>query len=123
MQTRLQPEVRKEQIMEAALRVFAEKGFAEASNRDIAKAAGVRSPGLIYHYFPSKMDLLREIVESRGHLNDILSDVEWLLQQPPEVTLPRVGQLYVSLYQNPEAALLLKVVLGEALRNKEFAEA
>lgn len=109
--------------MDAALAVFAQKGFAEASNRDIARAAGVRSPGLIYHYFPSKLDLLREIVETRGRLGDILDDADWLFQQPPEVTLTRVGQFYVSLYQNPEARQLFRVVLGEATRSQEFAEA
>ncbi|NIW45213.1 MAG: TetR family transcriptional regulator, partial [Gammaproteobacteria bacterium] len=44
-------ETRREEIIDAALRVFSEKGFNAATNKDIAKAAGIRSPGLIYHYF------------------------------------------------------------------------
>ena len=46
-------ENRREQIMESALRVFAKKGFTGASNKDIAREAGI-TPGLIYHYFESK---------------------------------------------------------------------
>jgi TetR/AcrR family transcriptional repressor of mexJK operon len=121
MRQRLDPTIRKEQIMAAALRVFAEKGFAEASNRDVAKEAGLNSPGLIYHYFPSKLDLLRSIVESKSQLREVLDNSDWLLSQPPEVTLTRIGELYLGLYDSPEAGLLMKVVLGEALRNEEFA--
>jgi AcrR family transcriptional regulator len=119
----MDPEVRKEQIMTAALKVFAERGFAEASNRDIAAEAGLNSPGLIYHYFPSKLDLLRAIVESRSPLKQVTDNTDWLLTQPPLVTLTKIGELYLSLYESPEAAQLLKVVFGEALRNKEFADA
>nr|MCR5661372.1 TetR family transcriptional regulator [bacterium] len=43
-------EARREQIIQAALKVFSEKGFLAATNKDIAAAAGI-APGLIYHYF------------------------------------------------------------------------
>ena len=58
-------EKKRQQIMEAALIVFAEKGYEKATNKDIAEAAGVGSPGLIYHYFEDKGDLLREAVMVR----------------------------------------------------------
>jgi AcrR family transcriptional regulator len=48
---------RQSQILEAAARVFAEKGFARATIRDVARAAGV-SQGSIYLYFKNKQDLL-----------------------------------------------------------------
>ncbi len=43
-------EDRSEQIIDAALRVFARKGFTKATNKDIAREAGI-TPGLIYYYF------------------------------------------------------------------------
>ena len=48
---------RREQILDAAARVFAEKGFARATTKEIADAADV-SEGTIYNYFDSKHDLL-----------------------------------------------------------------
>ncbi|RLD68755.1 MAG: hypothetical protein DRI95_02035 [Bacteroidetes bacterium] len=57
-------EIRKEKraiIMEAAVEVFAEKTFMGASVSMITKKAGV-SKGLLYNYFESKEDLLRQII-------------------------------------------------------------
>lgn len=60
-----QYEERRQQIIAGALQVFAEKGFDRATNRDIAAAAHIASPGLIYHYFRDKQDLLHEVIRSR----------------------------------------------------------
>ncbi len=50
-------------IVEAALKVFSTKGFAEARMADIAKEANL-SYGLIYHYFENKEKLFDAIVEN-----------------------------------------------------------
>lgn len=50
-----------QQLLRAALELFAEEGFSSTSMRAIAKAAGV-SPGLSYHYYPSKESLLQAIL-------------------------------------------------------------
>jgi len=62
-QNQLTREARKASIMEAALEVFAEKGFETASISLIAKRAGI-SKGLIYNYFESKEELIKEIMFS-----------------------------------------------------------
>lgn len=49
-----------ERILESALELFAERGYGSTSVKAIAQHAGV-SQGLMYNYFPSKADLLREI--------------------------------------------------------------
>ena len=54
-------EARKAQILDAAAKVFAEKGFHRATTREIASAAGV-SEGTIYNYFDSKDALIVEIM-------------------------------------------------------------
>ncbi|MDR7543756.1 MAG: helix-turn-helix domain-containing protein [Armatimonadota bacterium] len=51
---------RRRQILEAATRVFADKGYAAATVRDIARAARI-AEGTIYNYFKSKEDLLIHI--------------------------------------------------------------
>jgi AcrR family transcriptional regulator len=48
---------RRQQILDGAAQVFADKGFARATTKEIAEAADV-SEGTIYNYFDSKRDLL-----------------------------------------------------------------
>src|SRR3954465_3398213 len=53
----------REQILEAATRLFSQKGYAGTTMRDIAKAVGVL-PGSLYAHIDGKETLLLEIVES-----------------------------------------------------------
>jgi AcrR family transcriptional regulator len=55
---------RREQILQTALGLFAERGFDATSTRQIAKEVGV-AEGLIFHYFPTKASLLTAILEDR----------------------------------------------------------
>jgi AcrR family transcriptional regulator len=55
---------RREQILETALRLFAERGFDATSTRQIAKEAGI-AEGLIFHYYPTKASLLTAILQDR----------------------------------------------------------
>ena len=65
----------KNKIMEVAINLFAQKGFASVSMRDIAKAAGINI-STIYHYHESKADLFEDILSffSSGYLHYF----EWL---------------------------------------------
>jgi len=54
--------LRRTQILEAAIKVFAEKGFHRATTKDIARVAGI-AEGTIYSYFSSKTDLLLGILD------------------------------------------------------------
>ena len=53
--------LRKAQILDAATRVFAQRGFHRTTIRDVAKAAGV-ADGTIYNYFENKTGLLLGIL-------------------------------------------------------------
>lgn len=53
---RLEPDERREQILERAIDLFGERPYAEVSTGDVARAAGV-ARGLINHYFESKRGL------------------------------------------------------------------
>ncbi len=54
---------RKTQIMQVALELFAEVGYANTSISKIASTAAI-SKGLLYNYFKSKEDLLRQIMDN-----------------------------------------------------------
>lgn len=58
---------KKNRIIEAAVKVFAEKGFYLAKVSDVAKAAGV-ADGTIYLYFKNKDDLLINLFEQKMEL-------------------------------------------------------
>ncbi len=57
---RLLAEERKAAIVQAALPLFARKGYAETTTKELARAAGVSEP-LLYRHFPSKEALYLEI--------------------------------------------------------------
>ncbi len=63
--TRLQVDERRRQLLEAGARLFAEHAYEEISMRDIARAAGVSKP-LLYHYFPSKIDLFKAALAEKA---------------------------------------------------------
>jgi AcrR family transcriptional regulator len=57
------PRRRQQEIVEAAARVFHEKGYESTSIQDIADAVGILK-GSLYYYITSKEDLLFEIIQS-----------------------------------------------------------
>src|SRR6476469_3417136 len=72
------PEARPQELLEAALRVFAEQGYRTARLDDVADAAGV-TKGAIYHYFDTKEALLLGVIEhyqalACGRAEDALRD-------------------------------------------------
>src|SRR5437868_14307806 len=79
-------EDRREQIIDAAMRVFSQKGFTRATNKSIAREAGI-TPGLIYHYFENKEALLKAIIEGRSPLKLLNSLPPEVLAMPPDTFL------------------------------------
>lgn len=69
--------LRKSQIIGAALKVFCEKGFENTYIDDVCKKAGV-SHGLFYHYFDSKKTLFHEVMNQKKHViqEDLLNELK-----------------------------------------------
>ena len=67
---RLEPDARREQILECAVRLFGERPYAAVSTTDIAREAGV-ARGLLNHYFGTKRDLYLEVVRTLVLLPDL----------------------------------------------------
>ncbi|MGV3708508.1 MAG: TetR/AcrR family transcriptional regulator [Gemmatimonas sp.] len=62
---RMRPEERRNAVLDAALRVFADAGFRRASLAEIGDEAGV-TKGCVYHYFDSKEELLLALMRERS---------------------------------------------------------
>jgi len=69
-------EARPEEILDAALQLFTEKGFSATRMIDVAKAAGI-SKGTLYLYFENKEAMFREVVQQR--ITPQIDEVEVLL--------------------------------------------
>ncbi len=67
---RLEPDARREQILECAVRLFGERPYAAVSTTDIAREAGV-ARGLLNHYFGTKRDLYLEVVRKLVTITDV----------------------------------------------------
>lgn len=57
---------RREEILAAAMRRFAEDGYQNAAIGDVARDVGLSLPGLLHHY-PTKVDLLLAVLDRRDH--------------------------------------------------------
>lgn len=65
------PEVRRQELIDIAMRLFVEKGYSNVSVRDILKEVN-GAPGMFYHYFKSKEELYNITVEQ--FRNKVLQD-------------------------------------------------
>ena len=75
---------RRQEVIEAAVRVFHQKGYASASIQDVAAEVGVLK-GSLYHYIDSKEDLLARVFEdSAGHFMEMLDRASGLDERPVE---------------------------------------
>lgn len=112
---------RRNQILDAATKVFAEKGFHRASVRAIARTAGI-SDGTIYNYFENKTALLVGIL---NRLNQTEEREEHFRQ---EMALEGDFKSFLVAYLRQRMALLwpnievFKALLPEVMVNQELRE-
>ncbi|WP_322796046.1 helix-turn-helix domain-containing protein [Tepidiforma sp.] len=119
-------EARRRSILDAASRVFSEKGVAGATMAEIAREAGL-SAGAIYRYFASKEDLARGCLDASAEA----VNKAWLHPELVEMGFTELSEATFAALERPEAAmdtrLWLEQVLtavreGDATALKEFRE-
>jgi AcrR family transcriptional regulator len=110
------PEERPQELLEAALRVFAERGYRRARIDDVAQAAGV-TKGAVYHYFDTKEALLCRAIEH--YHEQLFGELETALRGTTGPTAVRIRLLMRRLFGGEEPnhrrvlALLLQGVRHE----------
>jgi TetR/AcrR family fatty acid metabolism transcriptional regulator len=117
-------DARRAQIIGAAAKVFAEKGFHRATTKEIARAAGV-SEGTIYNYFDSKAGLLIGLMTRLTHLDHLGGELTDALQSD-------VRDFFVDMFrcrleiirQNHETiqAVLPEMLVNPALRERFYRQ-
>lgn len=113
-----QAEERREQLLECALDLFAERGVRATTTRDIAQAAGV-TEGLVFHYFGSKAGLVRAVFERHSLHGEIDELFDRLEEAPIEEAWPALGQGFVQLCRRHRK--FVAVAVSEAIRDDEVA--
>lgn len=110
---------RRNQILDAATRAFAEKGFHRATIKDIARMAGI-ADGTIYTYFSSKTDVLLAILHRLNESTE--REQQFALGSEQDFRaffIVYLRQRMSLLWPNAE---VFRVVLSEMLVNRELRE-
>jgi TetR/AcrR family transcriptional regulator, transcriptional repressor for nem operon len=102
------PEVRRQQILEAAAELFIERGISSTSMAQVADAAGV-AKGTPYLYFASKDELLSEL--RTGYLQEWYSLAEELLRQDGVSQRDRLRNFLKAIYEFHSAKIELHQLL------------
>ena len=110
---------RRNQILDAAAKVFAEKGFHHASTKEIARTAGI-AEGTIYNYFDSKSDLVIGIMTR-------LAELESLDEELVEALQGNVRDFFVATFRHRMGRIqqgqeMLQAILPEVLVDSELRE-
>jgi AcrR family transcriptional regulator len=106
-------------ILDAALALVSELGAAGTSMRRLAAACGL-NVATIYHYFPSKADLLQALIEERRYGERLASE-----EPPMDPALPPRARLATLVAWVAENTLVedavLRLILGEGVRGDTTA--
>jgi AcrR family transcriptional regulator len=109
-------EDRREQILDAAMRVFASKGFTHATNKDIACEAGI-TPGLIYHYFESKEAVFKAVIEARSPLRILRTLSPEILDLPPEQFFRFLALQVLNVVEREPFVHIISMVVPEIMHS------
>jgi TetR/AcrR family fatty acid metabolism transcriptional regulator len=104
---------RRRAILDAAVRVFARQGFHACRVSDIADEAGV-AYGLLYHYFPSKEEVLNTLfLERWGVMLEMIREVD-RKPVPVREKLGAIASFIIDSYRHDPD--LMKVIIVEVTR-------
>lgn len=115
---RLSSEERRRQIAEAAASLFARKGFAGVTTRQIARRARVNE-AILFRHFPTKRALYREIINQKIHLLPHLFDPKLIEVDDDEAVLRALARDMIR--QSEEDPTFIRLLFYSALEDDELA--
>ena len=118
---RRRKDTRPGELLDAALAVFAEKGFAAARMEDIAAGAGA-AKGTLYLYFPSKEAVFEALVRTLIVPNLDLAEAAAASHRGPIAPLlRRAAPLLAAIIRDGRLVVLPRLLIGELHRFPELA--
>ena len=115
-------EARPKELLDAALDLFVEKGFAATRSEEVASRAGV-SKGTLYLYYPSKEELLKEVIR-HNVVNQIAEGMEIVraFEGSSSDLLAYVLHLWWERVGETRASGILKLMMSEVRNFPEIAQ-
>ena len=115
-------EARPQELLDAALDLFVEKGFAATRADEVAARAGA-SKGTLYLYYPSKEELLKEVIR-HFVVNEIAEGVEIIrtFEGSSSDLLARILRLWWERVGETRASGILKLMMSEVRNFPEIAQ-
>jgi len=114
-------EARPQELLDAALELFVEKGFAATRSEEVAARAGV-AKGTLYLYFPSKEDLLKAVV--RENLSALIAEgatIAGTFEGSTHELLVLLMQTWWERVGNTPASGIFKIIITEMGNFPDFA--
>lgn len=111
------PTETRDDILAAARRLFAEKGYDGTSIRAIARAAGV-DPALVHHFFDTKERLFVVALRFPFNPSTMLPTV---LEGPREELGERLTRTFISVWSQPQAREPILAILRSAVTTEQAA--
>jgi AcrR family transcriptional regulator len=115
-------EARPQELLDAALELFGEKGFAATRTDEVAERAGV-SKGTLYLYYPSKEELLKAVIRQR--LSSEITAVAAFADQYEGSTASLLTEVLTAWWQNvfdSPTSVIFKIVITEVRNFPELGE-
>lgn len=112
---------RREDILQAARKVFAKDGYNGATISRIAEEASLNSPSLVYWYFKNKQELFQAILQDMSQVLNQLASLWEIIDSPPEEVLPLIGNSILETIETPESAEFFSIVVSEVPQNQDLA--
>jgi AcrR family transcriptional regulator len=110
----------RQHILATALTLMATQGVDGTSMRNLAAATGLNVASL-YHYFPSKRDLLVAVLQDRGFVDDMAAASQTAVSQEPA---SNVAELLNDMLQSMlEVEDFVRLMIAEAMRGDDTAYA
>lgn len=112
---------KQEQILQGAMQVFLQGGYAGTSMDRVAAAAGV-SKQTIYSHFQDKEGLFVALIERVTIRKFLIEFGPEPLQGEPDFLLPRLAEVFFSKMSDQEYISLLRIIIAESARFPELAQ-
>jgi AcrR family transcriptional regulator len=115
-------ETRPQELLEAALALFVEKGFAATRSEEVAHRAGV-SKGTLYLYYPSKEELFKAVVRHNlAHLIAEGQEIVGSFEGNTSDLLRMLMSVWWQRFGNTPAAGIHKVIVAEVRNFPDLAQ-